>query len=130
LWAGFALIKLNWDVIDGVTAIRSISILLPNSILMAATPEGELDPEFGTMQYYYNINSEWQQNPYGFGSNTVAEYSRYGSMMVPPRQLTYNPMYISAIPEEWRILDVFNPVGLEGNYYGHPLIPSIWSSLT
>lgn len=129
LWAGFALIKLNWDIIDGITAIRSISILPPNSILMAATPEGELDPEFGTMQYYYNINSGWQQNPYGFGGNTPAEYSRYGSMLVPTRQLTYNPMYITAIPEEWRILDVFNPVGMEGNYYGNSLINSIWSSV-
>lgn len=129
LWAGFSLIKLNWDIIDGITAIRSISILPPNSILMAATPEGELDPEFGTMQYYYNINSNWQQNPYGYAGSYPAELSRYGAMIVPNRQLTYNPMYISAIPEEWRILDVFNPVGLEGNYYGNSLLNSIWSAV-
>lgn len=129
LWAGFALIKLNWDIIDNITAIRSISILPPNSILMAATPEGELDSDFGTMQYYYNINSNWQQSPWAYSGGSPAEFSRYGSLLVPTRQLTYNPMYISAIPEEWRILDVFNPVGMEGNYYGNSLINSIWSSL-
>jgi len=96
---------------------------------MAATPEGELDPEFGTMQYYYNINSGWNQSPWAYSGGAPAELSAYGSMMVPTRQLTYNPMYISAIPEEWRILDVFNPVGLAGNFYGNSLINSIWSSV-
>lgn len=130
LWAGFSVIKLNWDLINGITSIKSIQVLPPNSILLAATPEGELDPEFGTMQYYYNINSGWQQSPFGYGGSQNAEFSRYGSIIVPIRQMTYNPMYVSAIPEEWRIIDTFNPVGLEGNYYGNSLINQIWSALT
>lgn len=130
LWAGFSVVKLNWDLVDGVTSIVSIQILPQNSILMASTPEGELDPDYGIMQYYYNINSGWQQSPYAYGSDSVAQYAKFGSAIVPTRQMTYTPLYLSAINKDWRILDTFNPIGLEGNYYGNSLLNQIWSAVT
>lgn len=130
LWAGFSVVKLNWDLVDGVTSIVSIQILPQNSILMASTPEGELDPDYGIMQYYYNINSGWQQSPYAYDSNSVAQYAKFGSAIVPTRQMTYTPLYLSAINKDWRILDTFNPIGLEGNYYGNSLLNQIWSAVT
>lgn len=128
LWGGFASIRLNWDTIQFNTVIKNIQILPHNTILLAVTPDGELDKNFGVMQYYYNINSNWQQDPnaYGFGNAPLAAF---GSKMTPDRQLTYNPMYISALPEDWYIHHVNNPTGLAGNYYGVSLIQSVYSDI-
>jgi len=131
LWAGFATIRLHWGVVDDVTTITSIQVLPQDSILLAATPEGELDPDFGVMQYYYNINSAWMQQPSayaGYGQN--APLSGYGARMTPYRQLTYNMMYITALPLDHVIHLPFNPTGLSGNKYGVSMIQSIYSSIT
>ncbi len=129
LWAGFAALKLNWDYIDGYTTIKNILVLPPDSILLAVTPEGELDDEFGVMQYYYNMNSGWQQNGKAFSSIGNAPYAAFGSFMSPQRQVSFNPMFLSAFPKEWRIFHTFNPIGLAGNWYGTSMIQPIFRSI-
>lgn len=129
LWAGFAAIKLNWDYIDGYTTVRNILVLPPDSIMLAVTPEGELDPNFGVMQYYYNINSAWNQNQKAFSSWGNAPLAAFATNMSPQRQVSFNPMFLSALPEEWRILHTFNPTGLAGNWWGNSMIQSIFPSI-
>lgn len=141
LWAGFAAIKLNWGDVnedgsytayvddDGYTSLKSILVLPPDSIMLAVTPEGELDPEFGVMQYYYNLNSEWSQNPKAFSAYGNAPLTAFTAQMSPQRQVSFNPMFLSAIPEQWRIFHTFNPTGLAGNHFGVSMISSIFSSV-
>lgn len=129
VWSGIAAIKLNWDYIDGYTTIKNILVLPPDSIMLAVTPEGELDEEFGLMQYYYNINSEWNQNQKAFSSYGNAPLAAFSSYMSPQRQVAFNPMFLSAIPKDYRIIHTFNPIGLAGNWWGTSLIQSIFSNI-
>jgi len=129
LWAGFAAIKLVWDYIDGYTTIKNILVLPPDSIMLAVTPEGELDPDFGVMQYYYNLNSEWNQNQKAFSNFGNAPFAAFSGYMSPQRQVSFNPMFLSAFPKNGRILHTFNPIGLEGNFWGTSMIQSIFSNV-
>lgn len=127
---GFAGGSLKEGVTDGATHWASFLALPPNSLLMAVTPEGELDPDFGLLHYYYNIASGFNQSPYGYSSQGNAPFASYGSPLTPQRNTTFNPIYVSAIPEKNRFLGVFNPMGLAGNFYGESLLPPAWNSLT
>lgn len=129
LWGGFVAIKLNWDYVDGYTGIKSISVLPQDSIMLAVTPEGELDPDFGVLHYYFNLNSGWNQNPKAYSVNGNGPFASLGSYLTPQRQIAFNPMYLTALPEKWRILHTFNPTGLAGNFYGVSMIQPIWDKL-
>lgn len=129
LWAGFSAISYQWGYYKGNTTIIGINGLPPDSILLAVTPEGYLDPEFGVMQYYYNINSLWQQNPKAFSSEGNAPLASLGGYMTPQRSISFNPAFLSAIPEKERMLFTFNPIGISGNHYGVSLVQPSYSSV-
>jgi hypothetical protein len=128
LWAGFADIRLNWEQIDGIDQINSIQILPQNSILLCVTPEGELDPQTGVIQYYYNTNSTLNNF---FAQNSIgnAPFAQFGSPMVPHRQMAINALYGTALPSDYVLHHVNNPIGLEGNLCGTSMIQSIYSSI-
>jgi hypothetical protein len=141
LWAGFAAIKLNWGDVDengnfeayvdedGYTTPKNIFVLPPDSVLLAVTPEGELDDNFGVMQYYYNLNSEWNQNQKAFSVYGNAPLAAFNATMTPQRQVSFNPMFLSAISKQWRIFHTFDPTGLAGNFYGSSMIAPVFSSV-
>jgi hypothetical protein len=129
---GVAAIKINWvnDYDTGLTMPDSILHLPPDSILLAVTPEGFLDKEMGLLHYYYNNASGWQQNPKAYGgSNGNAPYSSLVTYLTPQRQVAFNPMFLSAIPEDWRIIHTFNPIGIAGNHWGTSILLPIYSTL-
>lgn len=141
LWAGFASLKLNWGDVNnlgeyeayiddnGYTVPKNVLLLPPDSVMLAVTPEGELDPEFGVMQYYYNLNSEWNQNQKAFSYYGNAPLAAFSAQMSPQRQVAFNPMFLSALAKDWRIHHVFNPTGLAGNWWGNSMIASVFSNI-
>jgi hypothetical protein len=134
-WAGHTDLKLIWhdprvdgNLIDGVTNIKAFLEIPQDTVLLAVTPEGYLDPNFGVMQYYYNSGSQWQQNPKAFSRYRNAPFAAFGSYLYPQRTVGLNPLFLSAIDEDWRIHFAFNTGGLIGNHYGTPLAISAYSA--
>lgn len=129
LWAGFSVVHFEWGYLNRNTNIIGFKDLPPDSILLAVTPEGRLDEEFGVMHYYYNISSQWQQNGKAFSNVGNAPLSSFGAYMTPQRQVAYNPIFLSAIPEVERMIYTFNPTGMAGNFYGTSLVAGAVYSL-
>ena len=140
-WAGFAVLKVNWGEVKddgsfkpyidelGYPSAKSILALPPDSILMAVTPEGELDDNIGILQYYYNVTSGFAQNYKAFTLTGTSAYASYGSNMTPQRSVGFNPLFISALPKAWRIVHTHNPTGMSGNHYGESGIRPIFKDV-
>lgn len=129
LWAGFADIRLNWDIVDGMDQIVSIQVLPQNSILLMVTPDGQIDPDTGVIQYYYNMGTGFLQNPASTSNQGNAPLAAYGSTMTPNRTTTLNGLYATAIPEDYVIHHANNPIGLPSNYYGVSMLQSIYAAI-
>ena len=129
LWAGFATIRLMWEKINKIDQIQSIQVLPQNSILLCVTPEGNLDPENGIIQYYYSTNNAWSQSSSAYSNMGNAAYAQFGSSMTPSRQMAINSLYGTALPSDYVIHHANNPVGLEGNLCGTSMIQSIYPSV-
>ena len=141
IWSGFADIKIIWGKVTpsgklkpfidelGLPSVKSILVLPPESILLAVTPEGELDDNFGVMQYYYNTSSIINQNYKGFSLQGTSPLASYGSNITPERSVGFNPIFLSTIPKAHRIHYTFNPIGMAGNHYGESMIKPIFSNI-
>jgi len=125
LWAGYADIRLYWNVATG--ELEKIQVLPQNSILLCVTPEGELDPETGVIQYYYNMNTPYLQNGSNYSQYGNAPYASLASPMVPERQMAVNPLYGTALPADYVLHHAHNPIGLDGNLCGTSMIQSIYA---
>ena len=126
---GLSGIKINWVNKDGKTYPDKILHLPPDSLMLAVTPEGELDPVIGMLHYYYNNASGWQQNAKAYSDDGNAPFASYVTYMTPQRQVAFNPMFLASVPEDWRIMHTFNPIGLAGNHWGTSLLLPIYSTL-
>jgi hypothetical protein len=127
IWAGYADIRLYWDEKKG--EINKIQILPPNSVLLCVTPEGDLDPETGVIQYYYNISTPYLQNSNNYSQYGNAPYASLSSPMIPERQMAINPLYGTALPSDYVLHHAHNPIGLDGNLCGTSMIQSIYASV-
>lgn len=131
IWSGISACKILWvnDPKLMKTMPAAILHLPPDSLLLAVTPEGQIDEEMGLLHYYYNNASGSQQNPKAFVGGTNAPFASFVTYMTPQREVVFNPMFLSAIPADWRIIHTFNPIGIAGNHWGTSSVLPIYASL-